>query len=51
MKKTDLYLTEQQLALLKELSANTGLTVSEHIRRAVDEYLQKHRRDTSKAGG
>ena len=40
MKKTDIYLTIQQLAALKELSANTGLSVAEHIRRAIDNYLQ-----------
>lgn len=34
-------LTEKQLARLKALSKETGLTVSEMIRRAVDGYLEK----------
>jgi predicted DNA-binding protein len=33
------YLTDIQIKDLKKLSQKTGLTVSEHIRRAIDEYL------------
>lgn len=31
-----------QLAALLDLSKKTGLSVSEHIRRAVDEYIAKY---------
>ena len=33
------YLTEKQIAALKNLSEQTGLSASEHIRRAIDIYL------------
>lgn len=39
----NLYLTENQVFLLKSLQ-NNGITVAEHIRRAIDEYL-KNRKD------
>jgi len=42
MKKISLYISQQQFALLKEKFAETGLTVSEHIRRAIDEYLLRN---------
>jgi hypothetical protein len=35
-----LYLGDRQLAKLKELAQQTGLTVSELIRRAVDRFLK-----------
>ena len=41
MKKTNLYLTEQQIAALKKLSKSTGLPSAEHVRRALDDYLQE----------
>ena len=34
------YLSEIQVKGLKRLSKNTSLSVSEHIRRAIDEYLE-----------
>ncbi len=35
------YMADVQIKRLKKLSKKTGLSVSEHIRRAVDEYLYK----------
>ena len=43
MKRVDYYLTAPQVERLKHLTETTGLTTSELIRRAVDEYLDKHR--------
>jgi len=42
MKRVDYFLTERQVERLKQLVDATGLKVSELIRRAVDEYLDKH---------
>lgn len=39
MKKFSLYLPEQQINSLCVLSETSGLSVSEHIRRAIDCYL------------
>jgi predicted DNA-binding protein len=36
------YLTDLQIKNLKAVSKKTGLTVSEIIRRAVDEHLEKY---------
>ena len=41
MKRVDYYLTEKEIKKLKSLKEKTGLSVSEIIRRAVDEYLKK----------
>jgi len=38
------YLSEIQIRGLKKLSKKTFISVSEHIRRAVDEYLEKSRK-------
>lgn len=35
------YLTDIQVRELKKLSRKTGLTVSEHIRRSLDEYFER----------
>lgn len=40
MKKVNYYLTQKQIAQLRALSSETGLTISEHIRRAIDAYLE-----------
>ena len=37
------YLTDMQIKELKRVSKKTGLTVSEIIRRAVDEHLEKYK--------
>ena len=39
MIRIDLYLSEKQLEKLRQISKETGLSVSEHIRRAVDLYI------------
>jgi len=41
MKKYNLYLSEQQINTLVLLSEQKGLSVSEIIRRALDEYIEK----------
>jgi len=40
MKRTNINLRENQHQALAQLSAKTGATVSELIRRAIDEYLK-----------
>ena len=45
MKRVNFYLTEFQLDELRYLSEWTDLTVSEHIRRAIDEYLEETKDD------
>jgi len=39
MIRINVYITKKQREVLKELSQN-GLTLSEHIRRAIDEYTK-----------
>jgi len=41
MKKINSYFTEKQIEALRKLSADTGLTVAELLRRAIDHYLGK----------
>lgn len=41
MKRTNVHLSEVQLARLNELSKRTGLSVAELIRRAVDAFLAR----------
>jgi len=45
MIKITVYLTEKQIQGLKALAKETGLSYSEHLRRAVDEYLTKLRKE------
>jgi len=40
-KRVGFYLSEIEIKGLKKLSKKTGLSVSELIRRAIDEYLSK----------
>ncbi len=42
MQRTNIFLTEKQIAALKALAEKTGLSYSELIRRAIDEYLARH---------
>jgi len=44
MKRVNLYITDEQHELLKRLHKNTGLRISEHIRKALDEYFQRNKR-------
>lgn len=39
MKTVTVYLAEQQIEKLDNLAEQTGIQKSEHIRRAVDQYL------------
>lgn len=41
MERVNYYLTDYQIAELKKLSKEKDMTVSELIRRAVDEYLKR----------
>jgi predicted DNA-binding protein len=41
MKRTALYLKEDQLKKLEAISTKTGAPVAELIRRAIDAYLEK----------
>lgn len=40
--RVNMYLTRPQVKALKGLSKKTGLTVSDIVRRAIDEYLKKY---------
>lgn len=44
MKRVNFHLTEDQIKKLKSLAAKTGLKEAEHIRRAIDDYLDKKER-------
>lgn len=39
MTRTNVFLTEPQLAALRRLADSTGLSVAELIRRAIDSYM------------
>jgi predicted DNA-binding protein len=41
-RRVGFYLTDLQIKNLKKVSKKTGLTVSEIIRRAVDEHLKQY---------
>jgi predicted DNA-binding protein len=41
MKRTNIWLRQQQTKLLRKLSAKTGAPMSALIRKAIDEYLKK----------
>ena len=41
-KRVGFYLTETEIKKLKRVSRKTGLSVSEIIRRAIDEHLEKY---------
>ena len=43
MKRINIMLATRQLAALTNHASKLGLSVSEIIRRAIDEYLDKHR--------
>ena len=44
MKRTQLYLTDDQHALASRLALETGKTLSDVAREALDEYLERRRR-------
>lgn len=43
MKRTNIHLPEPLLKLLKALAKKTDLSVAEHIRRAIEQYLQRYK--------
>jgi predicted DNA-binding protein len=45
MKRTALFLKEDQVKKLQKLSVKTGAPVAELIRRAIDRYLQERARE------
>ena len=45
MKRVNFYLPSLYMNVLKNISKETGLSVSEHIRRAIDIYIGILRRD------
>lgn len=42
MIRTNIYLTEPQMRKFKAISKKTGLAVSDLIRRALDDWLEKY---------
>jgi hypothetical protein len=44
MKATNICLTPQQIKALKKLAETSGLSVSDLVRRAVDEYLREEKK-------
>lgn len=42
MRRTNMYFTAPQVDKLSTLSAETGLSVAELVRRAVDDYLRRN---------
>ena len=49
MKRTALFLKEQQLAKLQALSEKTGAPIAELVRRAIDSYLAIRKKELKKA--
>jgi predicted DNA-binding protein len=47
MVRVNYHLTDAQVRRLKAESSRTGLSVAELIRRAIDAYLEKSRKDES----
>ena len=45
MKRTALFLKEDQLRKLQKLSERTGAPVAELVRRAIDKYLQERAKE------
>lgn len=45
MKRTALFLQEEQIKKLQKLSDKTGAPVAELIRRAIDRYLQERAKE------
>ena len=47
MKQVNFTLTEKQEAKLRAMSEDTGLTMSDIVRRSLDEYFEKHENSKS----
>ena len=41
--RVGIYLSEVQIKKLRQITKKTSLSMSEHMRRAIDEYLEKFR--------
>ena len=48
MKRTALFLREEQIKKLQKLSDKTGAPVAELIRRAIDKYLKERAKELNK---
>ena len=48
MKRTNIHLTEKQLRILAGIVKDTGLSMAEHIRRAIDKYVKELAREYDK---
>jgi hypothetical protein len=44
MKRYNVYFSEKQLEQLTSVAQDTGIKIAEHIRRAIDEYLERLKR-------
>ena len=51
MPRVGLYLTDPQTKKLKEVSKKTGLTVSDLIRRSLDDWLERYEEKERKKRG
>jgi hypothetical protein len=51
MPRLGIYLTLPQVKRLKDISTQTGLTVSDLIRRSLDDWLEKHEEKERKRTG
>ena len=51
MPRVGLYLTDPQTKTLKEISKKTGLTVSDLIRRSLDDWLERYEEKERKKKG
>jgi Arc/MetJ-type ribon-helix-helix transcriptional regulator len=51
MPRVGLYLTDPQTKKMKEISKKTGLTVSDLIRRSLDDWLERYEEKERKKGG
>ncbi len=45
MVKLDIYITKKQKAILEALRKREGLSLAEHIRRAIDNYIKELKSD------
>ena len=45
MKRVNLYLSDKQDADLREIAKDTDVKYSEHVRRALDDYIKKVKRE------
>jgi predicted transcriptional regulator len=48
MKRQHIHLSDKQVVALKQLAEQTGISLSEIIRRAIDEFIVSHTRHGAK---